>query len=249
MNDTVSQAPAPGTLEQLERLEIRLGQPLIAVDVDDCLSVYVAHLDRWMTGIGYDLRLENYELEGSMFRSGSTEPLPFDECIEIIFRFFREECLRQELMPGGAEALHRLSRDAQIVILTNVPGFAGDHRRQNLAGLGVHWPVVVNTGGKGRAMAWLAKAAGAPTAFVDDAVRQIESVAKHAPDVVRVHFAGAETVRRLHPYCEAATCQVHDWGQAEVVLRRELGLGHDGEAEGRSPSPSGSSPTGSAAGG
>src|SRR5690606_13652635 len=122
-------------------------------------------------------------------------------------------------------ALHSLSADAQIVILTNVPEFAGDDRRRNLAGLNVPWPVVVNTGGKGRAMAWLAAAAGAPTAFVDGSARPLERVAKHAPHLVRLHFAGAETVRRLYPDCAAATAQVHDWCEAETVLRRELRLG------------------------
>lgn len=226
-DDTLSNAPAPtpGTLAQLEALEIERGRPLIAVDVDDCLAVYVEHLDRWMKGVGYDLRLESYELEGSMFRTGSDDPLPFRDCIELIYRFFREECLHQQAMPGGPEALDSLSRDAQIVMLTNVPEFAGEHRRQNLAGLGVHWPVVVNTGGKGRAMAWLAEAAAAPTALVDDSVRQIESVARHAPQVVRLHFAGAETVRRLHPECAAATRQVLDWAEAETALREELRLG------------------------
>ena len=223
MNDeTPGHGVAPGTLAQLEALEIQRGRPLIVVDVDDCLAVYVEHLTRYMEGIGFDLRLDNYELEGSMFRTGSDEPLPFEECIEILYRFFRDECLNQQLMPGGAEALHSLSADAQIVVLTNVPEFAGEHRRQNMKGHGIPWPVVVNTGGKGRALAWLAAAAGASTAFVDDSVRQIESVARHAPEVVRLHFAGAETVRRLHPDCAAATCQVGSWHEAEAVLRREL---------------------------
>jgi hypothetical protein len=225
MNDSTEHGPIPGTLAQLERLEIQRGRPMIVVDVDDCLSVYVDHLSRFMAGIGYELRLESYELEGSMFLTGSDEPLPFDDCIDIIYRFFREECLNQQLMPGGTEALHSLARDAQIVILTNVPEFAGEHRRRNLEALGIPWPVVVNTGGKGRALSWLADSAGAPTAFVDDSVRQIESVARHAPHVVRLHFAGAETVRRLYPSCAGATCQVHDWNEAEAVLRRELGLG------------------------
>ncbi len=56
-------------------------------------------------------------------------------------------------------------------------------------------------------------------------MRQIESVARHAPDVVRLHFAAAESVRRLFPECADATCQVHDWAQAERVLRAELRLG------------------------
>jgi hypothetical protein len=213
------------TLAQLEALEIERGRPLIAVDVDDCLAVFVDHLHRYIGTLGYEMRLERYELEGSMFPLGSDAALPFEECIGLIHRFFEQECARQEAVPGGAEALERLSADAQIVILTNVPGFAGETRRQNLAGLGIPWPVVVNTGGKGRAMAWLAAAADAPTAFVDDSVRQIESVAKHAPDVVRLHFAGAEFIRRLFPECAGATRQVHDWDKAERVLRAELRLG------------------------
>jgi hypothetical protein len=213
------------TLAQLEALEIRRGRPLIAVDVDDCLAVFVDHLHRYIGTLGYEMRLDRYELEGSMFRTGSNAALPFDECIRLIHRFFEDECLRQQAVPGGVEALRSLGGDAQVVILTNVPGFAGDMRRQNLAGLGIAWPVVVNTGGKGRAMAWLAAAADAPAAFVDDSVRQIESVARHAPEVVRLHFAGAEFIRRLFPECAAATCQVHDWAEAERVLRAELRLG------------------------
>lgn len=209
---------------QLDALEIARGRPLIAVDVDDCLAVFVDHLHRYLGTLGYEMRLDRYELEGSMFPIGSDAALPFQECIALIHRFFEQECARQKAVPGGAEALRSLSADAQIVILTNVPGFAGETRRQNLAGLGIPWPVVVNTGGKGRAMAWLAEAADAPAGFVDDSVRQIESVAKHAPEVIRLHFAGAEFIRRLFPECTAATRQVHDWVEAERVLRAELRL-------------------------
>ena len=215
----------PRTLAQLRALDIASGRPLIAVDVDDCLAVFVDHLHRYIGTLGYEMRLERYELEGSIFQVGSDAALPFDECIGLIHRFFENECARQEAVPGGAEALRRLEGDAQIVILTNVPEFAGAARRRNLAALGIPWPVVVNTGGKGRAMAWLARAAGAPSAFVDDSVRQIENVAKHAPEVIRLHFAGAEFIRRLFPECAAATCQVHDWHEAERVLRVELRLG------------------------
>lgn len=221
--DIQSSIPS-STLAQLESLEIRRGRPLIAVDVDDCLAVFVDHLARHLGTQGVAMRLDRYELEGSMFRTGSDVPLPFEECIALINGFFTTECARQEAVPGGAEVLRRLSAHAQIVILTNVPSFAGEARRQNLAGHGIPWPVVVNTGGKGRAMAWLAAAAGAATAFVDDSVRQIENVAKHAPGVVRLHFAWADSIRRLFPECPAATHQVLDWQEAERVLRAELRL-------------------------
>lgn len=224
MNDSTPRAPTPKTLAQLEQLVIERGRPLIVVDVDDCISIYIDHLDRYLAGLGFELRLKSYQLEGSIFPAGRDDPLPFDDCIELLNRFFRDECRHQELMPGAAEALQSLAEDAQIVILTNAPHFAGDDRRANLAGLDIPGPVATNTGGKGRALAWLSARAEAPTGFVDDSVYQIESVAKHAPHVLRLHFMGAESVQRLFPDCAEASAQVQSWQEAETVLRRRLPL-------------------------
>jgi len=224
MNDSALPAPTPKTLEQLESLVIERGRELIVVDVDDCISVYIDHLDRYLAGLGFDLRLTRYQLEGSIFPTGTDDPLPFDDCIELLNRFFHVECRHQELMPGADQALQSLAEDAQIVILTNAPHFAGDDRRANLAERGIPWPVVTNTGGKGRALAWLAARAEAPTAFIDDSVHQIESVARHAPHVLRLHYLGAESVQRLFSHCPDASAQVRDWWDAEAVLREMLPL-------------------------
>lgn len=214
----------PETLAQLQAVPLESGRPLVAVDADEVLVVFVDHLSRSLETIGYEMRLVRYELEGSMFRKGSNDPLPFDECIELINWFFREKTLEQQAVPGAAETLRRLSEDAQVVVLTNVPRHATEARRENLTGLGIPYPLVVNSGGKGRAMAWLAAKAGAPAAFIDDSVNQLESVAKWAPDVVRIHFAWADFIHRIYPECAHATCQVRDWDTAEQQLRTRLGL-------------------------
>ena len=209
----------PETLVQLRAVPIVAGRPLIAVDVDEVLVVFVEHLSRWMQGIGFEMRLLSYQLEGSMFPAGSDVPLPFGDCIAMIRRFFDEQVESQQAIPGGIEALGRLAGDAQIVILTNVPRHATEGRRKNLDALGVPFPLVVNQGGKGRAMAWLAHMAQAPCGFVDDSVTQIESVAKWVPDAVRVHFAWAEFINRVFPECEHATARVRSWDDAEQALR------------------------------
>ena len=110
------------------------------------------------------------------------------------------------------------------------------HRRRNLFAacaavivfgfaLGLTYPLIINSGGKGRAMAWLAATAGAQVAMVDDSVTQLESVARHVPDSVRLHFAGAEHIRRLYPECAHATEQVRDWPSCGAALRRLMQLG------------------------
>lgn len=214
----------PETLAQLRAVGLVPNRPIIAVDVDEVLVVFVDHLIRFIGTLGYEMRLERYELEGSMFKAGSDQPLPFDACIDLINRFFVDQCAVQEAIPGGAAALERLSAAAQIIILTNVPRHATEARRVNLKSLGMDWPLVVNSEGKGRAVAWLAARLdpGVEIAFVDDSVRQIESVAKHAPEAIRLHFAWAPFIRRLFPSCTAATAQVVDWTSAEALLRARL---------------------------
>ncbi len=219
------------TLADLKAAGVMRGRPLIAVDVDEVLVIFVEHLRRYIRTLGYEMRLERYQLEGSMFPLGSKDPIPFDACIELINTFFAHECETQEAISGGAAALASLSCDAQVVILTNVPKHARETRRRNLDALGLHYPLIVNAGGKGRAMAWLASMAEAPVAMIDDSSTQLESVAKHVPASIRIHFAEAEHIARLFPTCDHATCQVRNWPDCETALRGAMGLSPARSAE------------------
>lgn len=213
---------SPETLKQLRAVPIIYGRPLIAVDADEVLVHFVPHLDRYIRTLGFEMRLVTYQLEGSMFPVGSDDPLPFDACIGLINRFFEAETLNQQAVPGAVQALDRMSGWAQIVVLTNVPRHATEARRQNLTSLGIPYPLVVNSGGKGRAMAWLAAQAGAPCGFVDDSVKQVESVAKHADQTCRIHFAHADFIARIFPECAFATEQARNWNETEAILKRTL---------------------------
>lgn len=213
------------TLSELRAAGIESGRPLIAVDADDVLVVFVDHLSRWMETRGFRMHLESYQLEGSMFPADSDRPLPFEDCIALINDFFDEETEGQQAVPGGLAALRALEDAAQVVILTNVPRHAAAARAVNLRKLGLTYPLIINSGGKGRAMAWLAATADAQVAMVDDSVTQLESVARHVPESIRLHFAGAEHIRRLYPSCAHATEQVRDWSACGAALRRLMKLG------------------------
>jgi hypothetical protein len=211
-------------LAQLRALPLRPGLPLLAVDADEVLVYLADHLARYLGTIGYQMRLTQYQLEGAIFPAGSDEPVPFDDCLALIDRFFAEETLNQQAVPGAVEALARLSGMAQVVVLTNVPGHAAQLRRQNLAALGMGYPMVANAGGKGRALRWLELHAGAPVAFIDDSPRQHESAARRAPGVTRIHFVGASHVRRILVDSPAAHHRVEDWTECEAVVRSTLAL-------------------------
>ncbi len=209
-------------LAQLRALPIVPGRPLLAVDADEVLVYLAEHLARYLPTIGFRIRLTQYQLEGSIFPADCGIPVPFDDCLRLIDRFFEEETLNQVALPGAAEALARLSARAQVVVLTNVPRHARDLRRRNLAALGMDYPMVENSGGKGRALRWMAAHAAAPAAFIDDSLKQHESAARRAPEVIRVHFVGAGHLRRILPESPAAHHRVEGWEACEAVLSRIL---------------------------
>ena len=211
-------------VERLRALPVRPGVPLLAVDADEVLVYLADHLARYLEGIGYRMQLTHYQLEGSIFPQGSDVPVPFDDCLELIDRFFDDETLNQQAVDGAAEALARLSAAAQVIILTNVPAHAGEMRRENLAALGMGYPLVVNAGGKGRALSWLRARAEAPVVFIDDSPKQHESAARRAPEVTRVHFVGASHLRRILPLSSEAHHRVEDWRACEDSVRRSLSL-------------------------
>jgi hypothetical protein len=214
----------PEVLTQLQALPIVPGRPLVAVDADEVLVFLAEHLTRYLPTIGFRMRLTQYQLEGSIFPAKSEFPVPFDDCLRLIDRFFEEETLNQRALPGAADALARLALQAQVVVLTNVPRHARELRRQNLAALGMDYPMVENSGGKGRALFWMASHASAPTVFIDDSLKQHESAARRAPAVTRVHFVGASHLRRILPDSTAAHFRVDDWKACEAVVRNALAL-------------------------
>ena len=212
----------PEVLAQLRAVAIVPGRPLLAVDADEVLVYLAEHLARYLATIGFRMRLTQYQLEGSIFPAGSDVPVPFDDCLRLIDRFFDDETLNQVALPGAAEALARLAARAQVVVLTNVPRHARDLRRRNLAALGMDYPMVENAGGKGRALCWMAAHARAPAAFIDDSLRQHESAARRAPEVTRIHFVGAGHLRRILPESPAAHHRVEGWEECEAVVSRIL---------------------------
>jgi len=214
---------APELLDQLRAVPIEPGRPLLAVDCDEVMVHLSEHLARWLETVGFRMHLTQYRLEGSIFPAGSDVPVPFDDCLRLIDRFFVEETLNQRPVLGAAEALARLAGEVQVMVLTNVPRHARQMRRQNLAELGMGYPMVENGGGKGKALSWLAGRVAAPVAFVDDSLKQHESAARRAPEVTRIHFVGASHLRRILPESRAAHHRVEGWAACEAIIRRALG--------------------------
>lgn len=213
----------PGAVvEQLEALSLEPDAPLLAVDADEVLLDFAAHFGRWMEGEGWRMSLTGYRLQGAIRRIADGREAERAEVGAMIERFFASEAGRQEGVPGAAEALAGLSRDARVVVLTNVPLAQADTRRRRLAELGVDYPLVANSGGKGRALRWLWDRTAAPVAFVDDADGQLGSARTYAPGVFRLHFIAGEALRQVAGAAEHADARAETWPEAQRILLAAL---------------------------
>ncbi|GIX13645.1 MAG: hypothetical protein KatS3mg118_1604 [Paracoccaceae bacterium] len=214
---------SPELAAQIDAAPLSPGRPLIVVDADEVLVHFAPHLARWLAAQGWRLALREYRLDGAIRHAGTGEPAGAERIRALLDRFFAEETHRQEAIAGAAAGLAALAPRAQIVVLTNVPAHARAARMRNLAGHGMAFPVIANTGGKGRALAELARRAAAPVAFIDDSPVQIVSARRHAPGVVRIHFTGSEYLRPVMPQVAEADHTAPDWPSLVALLERGWG--------------------------
>ena len=191
-------------------------RPLLISDCDEVLLHMVAHFETWLDEVhGIDFHLESGDFATALTDRATGETVPKDDIWPLLGGFFETEMHRQTLVPGAAEALARISEVADIVILTNLNDEAHSWRVEQLAGHGINHLVICNRGGKGEPVKALLDERGpAPAVFVDDLPVHHASVARHAPEVWRLHMVAEPRLAPNIPPAVAAHARIDDWPAA-----------------------------------
>ena len=200
-----------------------MSRPLLVTDCDEVLLHMVAHFADWLDeehGIHFDL--ESGQFADALTDRRTGETVPVDTVWPLLDGFFRGQMHRQTLVPGALEALTRIGEVADIVILTNLGDEAHGWRVDQLAGHGIRHEVVCNQGGKGRPLLQILERHQAPSAvFVDDLPGHHASVAKHAPQVWRLHMIAEPRLAAAVPAAPHAHARIDAWPAAtEWILAR-----------------------------
>ncbi len=201
-----------------------MNRPLLITDCDEVLLHMVSHFEAWLDE-AHDIHFafESGDFEGSMTQRASGDLIPKDHMWPLLGEFFEGEMHRQTLVPGAVEALGRIGEIADIVILTNLPDEAHPWRVEQLANHGIAHEVVCNRGGKGvPARAIIERFGATRTAFVDDLPVHHASVAKHAPEVHRLHMIAEPRMAPAVPPAEHAHARIDDWPTATEWLLDRL---------------------------
>lgn len=159
-------------------------KPVVICDVDEVLFQFLVPLERYLADVGHRLEMRsNASLFGNVYAAGSETPVKNEEVSALLEKFYERNVESQPPIPGAATALAGLSKRARVVIITNLPTAYGNRRRRALRVHGMDYPLIVNSGPKGRALAKLLYGHRAPSFFIED---------------MHVHLVSAARIEGLH---------------------------------------------------
>ena len=215
--------PLPLVAPSLESLGLSLSRPLVLIDVDEVLGLFMQGFGDFAATRGLEMRVDKFALFQNIYRPGESQHIDASEGKVLFDAFFAGHCDQMEPAPGAINALNRLSAHAELLILSNAPAPAERLRTNWLRKHGLMHPLILNSGPKGPIAASLVGQTTHPTAFVDDLLGNLDSVAEHAPATATFQHVADLRLRPHAPRSDRHP-RIDDWtalGEAiEAAVRR-----------------------------
>lgn len=206
---------------RLASLGLSTDRPLVLVDVDEVLGLFMQGFGDFLAGEGLEMRIDRFALFQNIYRPGETQHLEVDEGRRLFDAFFAGHCHEIEPAPGGIAALNRLAGSAEILILSNAPAEAERLRTQWLRKHGLSHPLILNSGPKGPIAAGLVAQTSQKTAFVDDLLPNLDSVQDHAPTTATFqHVADLAPAPPRAPLGPAP--RIDDWAELADAIEAAI---------------------------
>ena len=221
MNPSPIATPVP---PEIFALAIDPAAPLVIVDVDEVLAMFMRGFERFVAVRGLEMRIDRFALFENIFRPGDAQHLDVADGRALFDTFFETDVEAIDPAPGASEALAALASRAGVVVLTNAPGHSRAGRARWLERHGFPYPLIVNSGRKGPAVAALAARTAGAVAFVDDLLPNLESVALAAPAVHRFQMVADERLASLAFAAPERHRRIDDWPTLSEAIAAALGL-------------------------
>ena len=199
-------------------------RPLVIVDVDEVLAMFMEGFERYLGRHGLEMRIDKFALFQNIYRPGEAEHLDIAQGRVHFDTFFETDVGEIDVAPGAVAAMDRLSRAATIVILTNAPDHCRPKRARWLIERGMPYALIVNTGLKGPPVAKLAASTAGPVAFIDDLLPNLDSVAASAPGVHTFQMVADTRLRPLAFSAPERHTRIDHWPDLTDAIAHRLNL-------------------------
>lgn len=218
LTDSLPQIETP----KLSDLGLKGDRPLVIVDVDEVLGLFMQGFGTYLADQGLEFRLDKFALFQNIYRPGEDQHLELELGRGHFDAYFSGPCGDMPLAPGGPEALRSIARQAHVLILTNAPSQARQARSEWLRRHGMDYPLILNSGPKGPLVAALTQQVTLPVAFVDDLLSNLDSVAEHAPRTARFQSVADPRLRTLAPARLDFHTRIDDWSQLGPAIEAHI---------------------------
>jgi hypothetical protein len=185
--------------------------------VDEVLGLFMQGFGDFLEGRGLEMRIERFALFQNIYRPGATEHLDLVEGRKLFDDFFGGHCHEIEPAPGAIAALNKLAKSAEILILSNAPAEAERLRTEWLRKHGMDHPLILNSGPKGPIAAALTDQTRQRTAFVDDLLPNLDSVADHSPATATFQHVADLRLRPFAPVSDRHP-RIDDWAELGAAI-------------------------------
>jgi len=204
---------------QLKDLQIDPSRPMLITDADEVLFNFMQGLEGFLEENGMYFDWASFALRGNIRHKENEEPVNSEQIPKLLDQFFADYCHRLPAVSGAAEHLERLSKDMQVIVLSNVPPQYADLRKEGLQKNGMDFPLIANIGSKGEVVEYLTRHLSGPSVFIDDIPHNHSSVKKHADHVERVHYIADERLARLLGPAEHSHVRLESWPDIYVHIQ------------------------------
>ncbi len=214
----------PETARQIEELASD-DRPLLVLDVDDVVLEFIRPFPRFLQGRGLHLTLRSFHLTGNVAELATGRLVEQKEVTALLDEFFDTQAEWQGVTNGVADALSRIGKHAEIVLLTAMFHRHRAARRAHLDALGFTYPLLTTEMAKGPAVAKLRGIKGRPVAFVDDQPTNLISTRQSVADAHLFHLMADNSLRQFLPPIPDDIVVVEDWNDALPKISDALGIG------------------------
>jgi hypothetical protein len=199
------------------------GRPLVICDVDEVIVHFTRDFEDYIGLHGLWLDTSSFALNGNIRYRETNAPAPEALVADMIGTFFEQRTRHMQEIDGAVASLLAFGETADVVLLTNLPHTAGDHRRENLKSHGLPYPVVTNSGPKGPAIRNLWERGGRPVVFIDDSPSYLASAHEYAPEVHLVHFLHDDRFARHIEPLGYVSLRTASWDEARPYILNMIG--------------------------
>ena len=210
-------------LSQIENLNINHDSPLLISDADEVILNFVESFETYLNSLGLYYDLSSYALFGNIKKIKEDVVIENDEIIKHLSEFYNLHTEKISFVNDSIKYLSKIKNTLkyQIIILSNLPHHNRKKREISFKNNGLDFPIISNSGLKGRAIKEIAKKQKNKIFFIDDISANLLSAYNEVEGIKLIHYISDKRLKKLATTPQEVDLKANDWGEIYNYLEDE----------------------------